>query len=80
MTLRVRLEIVSFGDEDHVREIGRLDISNTGKTMLGVTAYSVVELTPQDGAIHEELIFHRRENGAWALVAEALRQLKISGP
>lgn len=78
MTLRVKLEIVPYGDEDKAREIGRLDIFN--KTGGIVSRYGVIEMTPGTGGLHNKEILHRRDLGAWKLVKDALDELGIEGP
>jgi hypothetical protein len=83
MTLRVILQIVPFGDETAIREIGRLDIFNKG-TFCDfdglVYEYGIIEMTPKSGALHDETVLHRREHGAWQLVWKALNDLKLNGP
>lgn len=82
MVLRVKLEIVPFGDEERAREIGRLDIFNKGKFEKDPSLYhyGVIELTPQSGGLHTDSIYHERALGAWELVRTALDQLPIDGP
>ncbi len=55
MVLRVKLEIVPFGNEEAVREIGRLDIFNKGlvgstppgaREAAGYFRYGVISLDP----------------------------------
>ena len=82
--LRVRLEIVPFGNETHTREIGRLDIFNRGCPEAAdgqqQCFYGVIELTPSNGGLYKEPVFHFRPEGAWKLVAKAIAILGISGP
>lgn len=80
MVLRVKLEIVPFGDEEAVREIGRLDIFNAGRVTGDLCSYGVIEMTPTSGALHQDRILHARSDGAWQLVKEALDELQIEGP
>lgn len=81
MTLRVRLEIVPHGNEDAAYEIGRLDIFNVGNaTLVDGHEYRVIELTEGSGALFDGSIRHRRDLGAWALVAKVLKELEITGP
>lgn len=74
--LRVRLEIVPFGDESRTREIGRLDIFNKGevrKTPLGrLCSYGVIDLTKNQEGLYIDDIVHLRETGAWPLVRKVL--------
>lgn len=71
MTLRVRLEIVPYGDETFAREIGRLNIHNVGEGEDGACAYRV------DG---HGTVLHKHESGAWRLVMKAIKDLCIAGP
>lgn len=87
MTLRVKLEVVPYGDEDKAYEIGRLDIFNKGPAVSedgtslgGFHEYGVIELTPKDGAMHDFTVLHRRWEGAWKLVDRVLSELTIEGP
>jgi hypothetical protein len=80
MTLRVKLEIIPFGDEDRSREIARLDIFNMGGDANGRHQYGVIELTPGGGGMHEKTIVHYRALGAWELVRQVLAYLPITGP
>lgn len=88
MTLRVKLEVVPFGDEAKAYEIGRLDIFNKGIAppspdgwdQGGYHEYGVIEMTPTTGGLHEDTIIHRRWMGAWALVKKTLSALDIEGP
>ena len=73
MTLRVILQIVPFGDEENVREVDRLDISNFGSGEdEGFYKY-------QSKYKNEYLSFivkHFRDNGAWELVRLVLNKWK----
>lgn len=63
MTLRVIVQVVPFGDESRVREVGRLNISNI----------TVPEPSNEHGAIADYIVRgHRRSDGFWALVRTAL--------
>lgn len=81
MTLRVRLEVVPFGDEDRAYEIGRLDIFNKGKfDQNGLRhEYGVLDLGDEPGMFNR-CILHIREDGAWTLVRDVLETLEIKGP
>lgn len=79
MTLRVKLEIVPFGEEEKAREIGRLDINNIG-VRCGLGAYSVINLSPKHIGMHTDMVYHERSKGAWALVRQVLENLEIEGP
>ena len=81
MVLRVRLEIVPFGDETAIREIGRLDIFNAGHVDAGdLCAYGAIELTPKSGGLHLDRVYHYRNDGAWKLVSIILNELEVTGP
>jgi hypothetical protein len=77
--LRVRLEIVPFGDESKAREIGRLDIFNKQCDFNHINnevmcQYGVIELDKEKntGAMYSEDIPHYRQDGAWKLVRKVL--------
>ena len=88
MTLRVKLEIVPFGDEDKAYEIGRLDIFNKGLAPPssngwdrgGFDQYGVLNLSPGEEGMYGEEVLHRRFEGAWQLVHNVLDDLKVTGP
>jgi hypothetical protein len=84
MTLRVKLEIVPYGDEDEAYEIGRLDIFNKGRTETGHCEYGVIDLPADvdDGepGLFDQTVLHRRDKGAWALVRKVLEELPVHGP
>lgn len=80
MVLRVRLEVVPFGDEDKAREIGRLDIFNRGEVEAGYHEYGVIQLDPKEHGLHTATILHHRPAGAWELVRRAIEDLRIRGP
>ncbi len=82
MVLRVKLEIVPFGDEEKVREIGRLDIYNKGylDPFCKSCEYGVIEVTQNSGAHHNKSVQHRRDLGAWQLVKKVLHELEVYGP
>jgi len=84
MTLRVILQIVPFGDESQVREIGRLNISNVShKENKGITKEVgmnryVVEVDDYKNYTEETpRVYHYRDQGAWKLVQIALNKLKL---
>jgi hypothetical protein len=77
MTLRVILQIVPQGDEDNVREIGRLDIFNKGPVGLA-HEYGVINLSPNQAGLYNYTIAHIREDGAWKLVRLAIAGLNIT--
>lgn len=76
--LRVRLEIVPFGDEDRVREIGRLEIANvTAEGLVAHGDYKVRFETDTRDGLESEGEYHfgkwPRDLGAWRLVQAILR-------
>lgn len=80
MTLRVKLEVVPFGDEDKTYEIGRLDIFNRGLVAFGHHEYGVINLTEEEEGLYTDTIAHRRQLGAWELVRKTITELEIPGP
>lgn len=83
MVLRVKLEIVPFGDEDKVREIGRLDIFNKGRdkffTQFHDYGVIVLDKNANTGGLLDEGVFHERRLGAWVLVKEVLAIMPLPG-
>lgn len=84
--LRVKLEIVPFGDEEKAREIGRLDIFNKGIAYPEQSSryyrYGVIEIDHEnnEAGMYVHDVIHAREDGAWMLVRNTLDDLEISGP
>lgn len=76
MTLRVRLEIVKHGDENDVKEISRLDISNIGEAEFGHSCYRVIDFTKNEEGVYEKKILHRRHLGPWELVRKVITELE----
>jgi hypothetical protein len=88
MTLRVKLEIVPYGDEDGAYEIGRLDIFNKGLAeptadgwdQGGYHQYGIIEMDEKSAGLHDNVVLHRRWDGGWQLVRKVLEELEIKGP
>jgi len=82
MVLRVKIEIVPFGDEDRAQEIGRLDIFNKGQIRrIGEHfEYGVINLSKGQEGLYQESVMHERKLGAWELVRRAILDLGIKGP
>lgn len=80
MTLRVKVEIVPFGEEDKAYEIGRLDIFNKGPYTFGHCEYGVIDLNKDKEGLYEKTILHRRDLGAFELIRKAIEELEIKGP
>lgn len=81
MVLRVILQIVPRGNEDNIREIGRLDIFNKGSTDFeDECEYGAIDLSPKQEGLYSKTVEHRRKYGAWELVRNAIQTLKIIGP
>lgn len=80
MTLRVKLEIVPFGVEEEMYEIGRLDIFNKGHDpSLGpsVCKYGTIDLTDRHEGLYDREITHNRTDGAWQLVKKAIDEYDL---
>lgn len=83
MTLRVKLEIVPFGDEEEMYEIGRLDIFNKSPTLGQLNAssplyrYGAIDLTKGKEGLFDDEVFHHREDGAWQLVKKAIDEYDL---
>lgn len=76
--LRVKVEIVPFGQEDKAREIARLDIFNKGQAEFGHCTYGVIEIDKEKntGFLHDQEVLHRRELGALELIRKVLTAIK----
>lgn len=73
MTLRVTLEIVPFGEEQHKRTIDVFNISNIGKAFDPNYHIYVVERNEYKTGSHDLLkVFHKREDGSLVLVKKVL--------
>jgi hypothetical protein len=79
MTLRATLEIIPFGDETKAREIVVLNISNVtfkeGRGPNGEDTYVVEVNDYKNYDSNTKRIFHKREDGAVALVEKACRNV-----
>lgn len=82
MVLRVKLEVVPFGDEDKAYEIGRLDIFNKGLVVDGgrFTAYGVLNLCKGHEGEYDGNVHHIRSEGAWELLRKTLTIFRPEGP
>jgi hypothetical protein len=77
MTLRVKFEIVPYGDESKTYEIKRFDIFNKGLIDFGHCEYGVIDLSENPG-LYAQTVYHRRDLGAVALFAKAYTQLGLN--
>ena len=77
--LRLKLELVPFGDEDHAREIGRMVIANDGKSDHPAFGMYEAWLGPDNytgkGPRYLRLDGHLRSQGAWVLVRDLLNRI-----
>jgi hypothetical protein len=83
MVLRVKLEVVPYGNEDKAYEIGRVDIFNKGTLIRDgkkMCEYGVIQLDKKNTGLFDDSVFHYREHGAWTLVHTVLDNLCIDGP
>jgi hypothetical protein len=80
MTLRVRISIVPFGDEEKEREIHQINISNLGDTgdKFGECLYGV-ELDKYKTEKYDVEIAHKRQDGPLELVYKAISRLTEDG-
>ncbi len=76
MVLRVKIEIVPFGEEDEAREISRFDIFNKGWAEFGHCKYGVIEINKDGAGLWDEEILHRRDLGAEELVRKVFEHRK----
>lgn len=74
MTLRIRVSIVPFGDEEQEREIHQINISNLGMVDLGVCDYGV-ELDKYKTREYDTRLEHSRSDGPLSLVSKVLQKL-----
>lgn len=77
MTLRVKIEIVPYGQEEKTYEIGRLDIFNMGHAEFGHCEYGVIQLDVEnnEGGLFNKTVLHRRHLGPWKLLGKVLNDL-----
>lgn len=81
MTLRIKFEIVPFGDETRAREIKRFDIFNMGRVGRDdYCEYGVIEIDPErkTGGLYTNTIQHARHLGAVALATAAFEYLVLA--
>lgn len=72
MTLRVIVQIIPYGDESRMKEIGRLNISNVGPVPQPDTyAYRIVD----GGTEWVDFVTHKRADGFWVLIHKALTSM-----
>jgi hypothetical protein len=76
LTLRVRVSIVPFGDEDKEREIHQINISNLGKDFEGGATTYGVEMGKYKSGEYDFVVKHWREDGALRLVERVLNEYK----
>lgn len=74
MTLRVTLSIVPFGEEENIRMIKEINISNLGNSGIGECIYGV-EVGKYKTFDYDFTVEHRRSDGAEALVEKVLSKL-----
>jgi hypothetical protein len=76
MTLRVRISIVPFGDEEKEREIHQINISNLGDTgdKFGFYLYGV-EVDKYKTGEYDFKVEHMRQHGALQLVNQVLERV-----
>lgn len=77
MVLRVKVEIVPFGDEQKSYELGRLDIFNKGYISFGHCEYGVIELDVEGntGGLYDNIVTHKRDEGYWVLLNKVINEL-----
>lgn len=73
--IRVRVELVPFGDESNSKEIGQLVLANTGQRLFGECTYEAVlssdDPVDQQPAIRKS-VSHFRKDGFWELLRKIL--------
>jgi hypothetical protein len=74
MTLRVRVSIVPFGDEEQEREIHQINISNLKDLGLGLCEYGV-EMDKYKTGNYDFKATHQRQDGPLVLVSKVLGRL-----
>lgn len=75
MTLRVRISIVPFGDEEREKEIHQINISNL-EPLGGLNYLYGVEVDKYKTWEYDTTVAHKRDDGAIELVRKALEKLK----
>ena len=75
MTLRVRISIVPFGEEEEEREIHQINISNIGSAGQPNVSIYGVEVDKYKTSEYEEILQHNRVDGALELVRKVLEKI-----
>lgn len=75
MTLRVRISIVPFGNEEEEKEIHQINISNLGLVDFPDLCTYGVELDKYKTGEYDFHLDHSREGGALSLVAKSVEGL-----
>lgn len=74
--MRVRIEIVPYGEEDKAYEIERLDIFNKGRIGISdLCNYGVIHISEKDAGMYDDVVLHSRKDGALVLVERVLTDL-----
>lgn len=76
MTLRIRISVVPFGDEEKEHEIHQINISNEGGMgdKYGDYLYGV-EVDKYKTGEYDFLVYHKRQDGALQLVRKVMREV-----
>jgi hypothetical protein len=79
VTLRVRISIVPFGDEEKEQEIHQINISNISKDHVLDTCLYGVEMDKYKTGEYDTIIDHLRSAGALKLVHGVFDDLELGG-
>ena len=73
--IRVRVDIVPYGNEDHSEQIGEMVLANVRDYGFGLCAYDAVYKVKGDEApSYVSQIKHQRQGGFWELIRKILEE------
>ena len=65
--IRVKVDLVPYGDEDNTSQIGELVLANVANLGLGIYKYKAVLKTDM-GEVTYKTVDHMRQSGFWELI------------
>lgn len=78
MTLRIDISIVPFGEEDEIRNIHTINVSNLGALGDGLYEYGI-EVDKYKTNDYDTHVTHDRDDGALMLVLKAMTEVIKAG-
>ena len=80
--IRVTVDLVPFGIEEHKKKIGSLVLANVGNLGLGICEYeaiaSIVFSNGEEEVVKKMKCQHSRQDGIWKLLEILLRDESVS--